>query len=484
MTTTDEPGVARSPGLTYQDLLDADTHNVPDVLRLNNPQYLGSEDVDASRYTDRAWHEEEVKHVWQKAWQYACRTDEIPDVGDFYIYEIVRDSYVVMRTEDGIKAYVNACLHRGRRLKDHDGHCSEIRCPFHGFAWTLAGDLQDIPGRWDFPHVDEAEFSLPEAKVGTWAGFVFINPDPDAEPLEDFLGGVIDQFEVWNLEKRYKQAHVAKIIQANWKITQEAFCEAYHVNATHPQIMPYLGDTNSQVDVWDNFARVITPSGTPSPLLDWAPTPDEMMRSMMDVRHDQDSPVPLENETDMRAVAAAAGRERWRPIAGDEWVDQMSDAEMMDSIDYTVFPNFHPWGAFNRIVYRFRPNGDDHRSSIMECIFLAPYQGEKPPPCDVHWLTEDETFTDAEELGMLGKVFNQDLFNMSKIQLGLETTRKPGITLGNYQESKVRWLHHKLGEWVDRGRAADAEAAVTINSAGSGADAGNGAGNGSGGTNQ
>ena len=99
----------------------------------------------------------------------------------------------------------------------------------------------------------------------------------------------------------------------------------------------------------------------------------------------------------------------------------------------------------------------------MECIFLAPYEGdEKPPPCDVHWLEEHETFTDAEELGMLGKVFNQDLFNMSKVQLGLETTRKPGITLGNYQEAKVRWLHQKLGEWVERGQ----EQAVEINGAG------------------
>jgi len=458
MTTTDEPGsefgAARSPGITYQQLLDTDTHAVPDVLRLEHPQYLGSEDVDASRYTSRAWHEEEVAHVWRKAWQYACRTDEIPEVGDYYVYEIVRDSYLVIRTEDGIKAYVNACLHRGRRLKDHDGRCSEIRCPFHGFAWTIGGELQDIPGRWDFPHVDDAEWSLPEASSGEWAGFVFINPDPHAEPLEDFLGELVDQFAVWNLEKRFKQAHVAKIINANWKIAQEAFCEAYHVNATHPQIMPYLGDTNSQVDVWENFARVITPSGTPSPLLDWEPTPDEMMRTMMDVRHDQDSPMPLDGDADMRAIAAAAGRERWRPVAGDEWVDRMSDAEMMDSIDYTIFPNFHPWGAFNRIVYRFRPNGDDHRSAIMECIFLAPYQGEKPPPCDVHWLGEDETFTDAEELGMLGKVFNQDLFNMANIQLGLETTRKPGITLGDYQESKIRWLHMKLGQWVDRGRAA------------------------------
>jgi len=462
MTTTDQPSWAgaRSPGVSYQELLDADSKPVPDVLRLESPQYLGSEDVDISRYTSREWHELEVEHVWRKAWQYVCRTDEIPTVGDYQIYEIVRDSYFVMRTDEGIKAYVNACLHRGRRLKDYNGRCSEIRCAFHGFAWKLNGELQDIPGDWDFGHVQADDFQLPEAQVGEWAGFVFINPDPNnTESLEDFLGEMPEQFAIWDLEKRYKQAHVAKVIHANWKIAQEAFCEAYHVNATHPQIMPYLGDTNSQIDIWDNFSRVITPAGTPSPLIDWEPTAAEMMRSMMDVRHDEDLPFELPDQANMRAIAAAASRDRWRLLAGDEWADSMSDAEMMDSIDYTVFPNFHPWGAFNRIVYRFRPNGDDHRSAIMECIFLAPYEGEKPPPCDIHWLEEHETFTDAEELGMLGKVFNQDLFNMSKVQLGLETTRKPGITLANYQESKVRWLHHKLGEWVARGQ----EQAVSIN---------------------
>ena len=241
---------------------------------------------------------------------------------------------------------------------------------------------------------------------------------------------------------------MAKVIHANWKIAQEAFCEAFHVNATHPQIMSYLGDTNSQVDIWENFARVITAGGTPSPHLDPAPTQDEMLRSMMDIRHDQESPIPLSDEDCMRAVGAAGSRDRWRAAAGDH-VDEMSDAEMMDSIDYTVFPNFHPWGAYNRIVYRFRPNGDDHRTSIMECIFLAPYSGEKPPNVAVHWLTEEETFTDAPELGTLGKVFNQDLFNMARVQQGLETTKKPGVTLANYQESKIRWLHSKLTEWVE-----------------------------------
>ena len=326
----------------------------------------------------REWHEREARTLWRTAWQFACRTDDIAEVGDHVLYEVVRDSYIVIRTApDEIKAYPNACLHRGRRLKEYAGRCSEIRCPFHGFTWTLDGALKHVPARWDFEQIRDDEFSLPECRVGTWAGFVMINPDPGAEPLEDFLGEIVEQFEVWDLADRYTQAHVAKVIHANWKIAQEAFCEALHVNATHPQIAPYLGDTNTQVDIWENFARAITPGGTPSPVLEWTPTQDEMMRAMTDTRVDEPTPLPVSEDESMRAAGAAASRDRWRPVAG-EWVDRMSDAEMMDSIDYTVFPNFHPWGAFNRIVYRFRPNGDDHRSSLMECIFLAPFSGDKP----------------------------------------------------------------------------------------------------------
>jgi phenylpropionate dioxygenase-like ring-hydroxylating dioxygenase large terminal subunit len=444
-------GMARSPGISYQELLDQDTHPVPDVLRLQSPKYFGSEDVSIERYTTRAWHEKETEKLWKRVWQMACREEHIPSVGDYIVYNIVNMSFIVIRTKDGIKAYPNACLHRGRRLKDYDGHCSEIRCNFHGFAWTTEGKLQDVPARWDFPHIEDENFCLPEVKVGTWGGFVFINPDLNAEPLEDFVRDLAEQFDsVWDLRNYYVEAHVAKVIQANWKIVQEAFCEAYHVNATHPQIMVNLGDTNSQVDIWENCARVITPGGTSSPLLDWSPTENEKLRAMLDLREDQVSPFTLEEGQSMRAFAANLSRENWRPKVGDR-VDQMSDAEFLDALDYTLFPNLHPWGAFNRICYRFRPNGDDHRSALMECFYLAPVpaDGERPPPAPMHLLEEHETWTDAPELGMLGKVFNQDLFNMAKVQLGLETTYKPGITLANYQESKVRWLHHKLGQWVE-----------------------------------
>jgi phenylpropionate dioxygenase-like ring-hydroxylating dioxygenase large terminal subunit len=440
----------RSPGITYQELLDTDTHAVPAVLRLESPRYLGNDDVSIDRYISAEWHQLEVERLWSRVWQFVCREEQLAAVGSFHVYEIAGRSYLIVRTDDGsLAAYPNACLHRGRQLKDDDGRCSELRCPFHGFAWALDGSLNDIPAAWDFEHVEPSEFSLPRLLVDTWAGFVFINPDQNAQPLHEFLGGIVDQFAEWDLANRYLQVHVAKIVPCNWKIAQEAFCEAFHVSGTHPQVLPYLGDTNSQVDVWDTFARVITPGGTPSPQLDYEPTQEAMMRSMLDVREGQPNPIPVPEGGSMRAMAAAASRERYRAVAGD-WVDRLSDAEMMDSIDYTVFPNFHPWGAFNRIVYRFRPNGNDHRSAIMEVLFLAPFTGERPPPATPIRLGVDQPFTEVAALGNLAKIFEQDVRNMGKVQSGLESTMKPGVTYATYQESKVRWLNTMFDEWLAR----------------------------------
>ena len=88
MTATDSSPTAaeaRSPGLTFQDLLDADTHPVPDVLRLESPRYFGSEDIPIERYTSREWHRREVDQLWSKVWQFACREEHIPEPGDYIV---------------------------------------------------------------------------------------------------------------------------------------------------------------------------------------------------------------------------------------------------------------------------------------------------------------------------------------------------------------------------------------------------------------
>jgi nitrite reductase/ring-hydroxylating ferredoxin subunit len=447
--TQPAPGSARSPGARYQELLDHDSRpeNVPVVLRWERNEPLGSTDIPRERYVSREFYELEKEKMWKRTWQMACREEDIPEVGDTLVYDICDLSILVVRSsETEIKAFYNSCLHRGRQLKDGDGNNYELRCAFHGYCWNLDGSLKQIPCEWDFPHVDREQWHLPEVQVGTWGGFVFINMDPGCESLESFLGDLPSQFEKWPLEKRYKVAHVAKIFPTNWKVVQEAFMEAFHVVATHPQLLAGIGDANSQYDWNGNWSRAITPNGTPSPHIAFEPTQQEMFDAMSDRRLDQDPFVVLGETDTARSTAGSGGRFRMREVLGDK-ADELSDAELSDSIYYTLFPNLHPWGAYNRITYRFRPYEDRHDMSIMECMFLEPYDESKPKPpaVGIHWLGLDDDWTEAPELGMLARVFNQDTFNLPKVQKGLSSLRK-GITLANYQETKIRHFHHLLTE--------------------------------------
>ena len=232
-------GTGRSAGISLSELLAADSHPVDDILRDESRVGLddGNTRIPAHYYTSPEFHALEVAKLWSRVWQLVCLEEEIPDVGDYHVYEIASMSFLVVRTADGIKAYRNACLHRGRLLRDQDGKgASHLRCAFHGWAWNLDGSLKEIPCQWDFPSVVAADSALPEALVETWHGFVFINPDRTAGPLADHLAGLDAHFAKYPFERRVKVAHVAKIMRVNWKACQEAFMESYHVVATHPTL--------------------------------------------------------------------------------------------------------------------------------------------------------------------------------------------------------------------------------------------------------
>jgi nitrite reductase/ring-hydroxylating ferredoxin subunit len=436
---------------TYQGLLDRDTLPVPDVLREVSPIWPSTSDVPVERYTTRAFHDLEVEKVWRRVWQMACREEDIPEVGDHLTYEIAGWSILVVRAATSqIKAFYNVCLHRGRLLKEHPGRARELRCPFHGIAWELDGRLKHVPCASDFPRIVESEWSLPEVKVDTWGGFVFVNMDDEASPLAEHLGVLPDHFRRWPLEDRYKQAHVAKVMDCNWKIAQEAFMEAYHVVATHPQLLPGMGDAHSQYDVWGNVSRAMTPNGLPSPHLGWDPSEQQMLDAMTDRNLDEEEVLLVADGGTARATAAARTRELLGKVLGKD-ADALCDAELADNFYYTVFPNFHPWGAYNRITYRFRPFGNDHRRCIMECMFLSPFPGdERPPAAPIHWLEPEDDWTAAPELGALGRVFNQDVYNIPKVQRGLESMTKPGVTFADYNETKPRHFHHRLDDWIAR----------------------------------
>ena len=448
----------RRPKPSVQDVFATDTNPAPSVMRNESPaDGWPTDDVSAERYFSKEWHDREVENVWRKCWQLACREEEIPNVGDHIVYEIVHDSLIVVRTSPTeIRAYVNSCLHRGTLLRTEGGCVQSFRCPFHAWTWNLDGKLVNMHQDWDLSHVNADDMNLPQAQVGTWGGFVFINFDENCEPLTSYLENLPEHFDSFDLDKRYKAAHVAKIMPCNWKLAMEAFIEAYHVAIAHPQVLAYYGDSNTQYDVWPGIrhvSRMISVQGVQSPALtgiDPNRTIEEMRR---DVPFFAGKPIELAEGDSARAKLAERAREKISRSIGSD-MSSLSDTESLDLIEYMLFPNMVPWGGQALpICYRFRPNGDDPETSIMEIMFLfskAP-DGSHPTPADIRWLSADQNWSDAPELGSAAMVADQDTENLYRIQKGLRASKKPGVTLAQYQESRIRHFHATLDDYMSRG---------------------------------
>lgn len=439
------------PGVpSYDDYLARDSVGAPDVLVQEQWSSLGTEPVSAERYTSQAWADLEAAKLWPRVWQMVCREEDIPNVGDAHVYEIVGKSFVVVRTEEHrIRAFYNSCLHRGRKLVDRSGHITQMRCTFHGFAWGLDGCAKSVPCRWDFPQLSDEDLKLPEARIETWGGFVFLNMDPKAPPLAQYLGVLPQHFERWQLEKRYKAAHVGKVIQCNWKIAMEAFMESYHVIATHPQILEFCADANARYDILgEHVNRNLTAFGAPSPHMGGRAKPERTVEGMLSLWGYRQKKA---EDGEPRAALGRLVRESFRRAYGGDW-SQVSDAEVLDALVYNVFPNFAPWGGFApNIVYRWRPNGRDPNSCLMEVMLLKPVkEGDpRPKPAQYKLLGPEQRWSDAPEIPILGPVIDQDMENMPYVQEGLHASATGKVHFADYQESRIRHFHQTLARYVD-----------------------------------
>jgi phenylpropionate dioxygenase-like ring-hydroxylating dioxygenase large terminal subunit len=451
-----EPGEARCPGPQTRDIIKRDQDSAPAALTAESYQFLGDADIPYERYTSQEFFDREMDTVWRKTWQWACREEHIPKKGDYYTYDVGPYSVVVVRGEkDTIKAFINACPHRGMQFSDAGSSGSGkqfLRCPFHGWSWNLDGSLREVPCRWDFPHIKDEDFGLTEVPSGTWGGFVFINLDPDCEPLEDYLGVLPEHFKTWKLEDRYVQLHTRKILPGNWKMCMEAFLEAYHVLATHPEGIHTSGDANCDYDVFGkHVTRFIHTIGYPSPHV--ASEVDER-KLFADLGHNPDD---LPEGMSARQRHADIMREQ----LSKEWdvdLSGLSNSEMLDSIEYHVFPNamFFP-GINIRLIYRFRPIDVDH--SIHEILMLQPVpeHGPRPKPAEVIELGIDDSYALANKQSLggfgLAMVLDQDTDNFHRQRAGIKAAvksgAKAGATLGNYQEIRVRRLHQTVDEYLN-----------------------------------
>jgi phenylpropionate dioxygenase-like ring-hydroxylating dioxygenase large terminal subunit len=440
------PGAARCPGPSYQDILDADGDAVPPAMRLGQYEYLGSTDIGFERYFSANTAQAEIDNMWSRTWQWACREEHIPGPGDRYVYDVGPYSILVVRGDDmAVRAFVNSCPHRGMQFASQAStgvRRATIRCPFHGMSFNLDGSLHEIPCRWDFPHLSEDNFRLTEIKCDAWGGFVFINMDDHAAPLQDYLEVIPDHFKLWPMDDRYVALHTEKVLPANWKMAMEAFLEAFHVLETHSQAVLTAADANAQYDIFGpNVSRFMHAIGRPSPHLK-APVTEQQILAKLG-RNPKDLPDGM--------TARAYHAERLRAELSEQFgVDfsGKSNAEMLDSIEYFLFPNAFFFPGINiRLCYRFRPIDVDH--CLHEILVLQPLPPGKPRPAPAKpiRLGIEDSYTSVPGFA-LASILDQDTENLKMQRNGARASRKGAQSLGNYQEARIRQLHLTMDSYL------------------------------------
>ncbi|OUS79693.1 aromatic ring-hydroxylating dioxygenase subunit alpha [Rhodococcus sp. NCIMB 12038] len=204
--------------------------------------------IPAHIYNDRKIFEKEKATIFSRAWLFVAHESEIPSPGDYVVRRVLEDSFIITRDSKGeIRAMFNMCLHRGMQVcRAEMGNASNFRCPYHGWSYRNDGRIIGLPFHSD-AYGGEAGFRkkgqtlLPAPNLASYNGMIFINMDPDAESLEDYLGDFTFYLDYYTkqsadgLEVRGPQRWRVK---ANWKIGAENFAgDMYHTPQTHTSVV-------------------------------------------------------------------------------------------------------------------------------------------------------------------------------------------------------------------------------------------------------
>lgn len=167
-------------------------------------------------------------------WIGVGRADMVREPGDYIALDILGHAIILLRDGDGVlRAYANACRHRGARLVDGTGNCRGLKCPFHAWAYRLDGTLAAAPRMDEAEGFCKGDYGLHAYAAEERLGFAFISLAPPAQPLDDALGDFADIHAPWPLAGMVTTRREVLEVDCNWKAFLEVFNEYYHLPFVH-----------------------------------------------------------------------------------------------------------------------------------------------------------------------------------------------------------------------------------------------------------
>jgi nitrite reductase/ring-hydroxylating ferredoxin subunit len=435
--------------------------------------------VGVGRYIDPAFARLEFDKLWSKVWQAAARLDEIPEAGDYTTYDIGDQSVVLVRLDQAtVKAYHNVCPHRGTTLAEGSGtfENGRIMCPFHGWRWNLSGEIEFVLERQEFCNgqLRDCDVAMKQVHVALFAGFVFINLDKNPVPFDEFIApvrAVIEGLAIADMHHYWWKAIPAP---ANWKVSQEAFFEAFHVPATHPQLekggAEVVRGKREDAEFTHRYVTYeVYPQGhgrffggkkTPmaghinerkgDPLEEMAARLMLLVDGLnaMVLKEDVEvleslrgKPIPegstLGGEYVKALYANAATQERPMPAPTPENIGMWGG-------EVFVFPNLMILPqAGNAMIYRVRPDASDPNRCTFEILSTKTYPAGVQPPRPTLETVDD--VNDPEQVRLIPR---QDLSNIPRIQKGLHSRSIGQVWLASNQEKLIVNMHQELDRYL------------------------------------
>lgn len=448
-----------------------------------SPDEVRDDYVPRADYLDPEFAHREAERLWPNAWQIACREEEIPDIGDYLTYEILKDSIIIVRSApDKISAFHNTCPHRGNLLTQGAGRARQFVCSYHGWRFALDGRCQKVIDRHDWgSRLSDRDAHLAPVSAGVWGGWVWINMDPDCQPLTQFLEPMASHCAKFEFEKLRLAWYKSTLVEANWKTVLEAFTEFYHVQTTHAQMLPYTDDYSTSRGMgrhgWISYSAG---SGVPLGRSPRLPPRTEPFRDLVLECAEQfkNNLKALQPERAYRAtqrlrseVAADASPSevlnRWSEFvreaaetAGSGWPADLTPEYIAASgFDWHVFPNtvfLHTPEAV--LWYRARPQASDPETSIFDIWSLERFASGTEPGVRREFIPDWR----AADWPL---IFKQDLENIPKIQRGMRSRGFAGTRPSPVQERAISNFHRVLRRFMIDPHADDqlqAEPAVRL----------------------
>jgi phenylpropionate dioxygenase-like ring-hydroxylating dioxygenase large terminal subunit len=427
-----------------------------------------SASLSKDRYISEDFMQSEWEGIWTKAWLFAGLESDLLEPGDFFIYDIGRESIVITRNnENEISAFYNVCQHRGNKIVTlESGSFSKVSCPYHGWTYGLDGTLEHVPDRELFKEgVPCEEKSLKPVKVSVWAGLVFINMDKNSSSLETFLGPIVDQLKPYKFEKMNLVKHQSvSLLETNWKTVRDNFLEQYHVDFIHPQHASFVDCCDAENDLWPfGHTRTMVTSPVVNPRYSTPDEPPEFMKDYLKgLRLNPD-------DFHGKVPEIRKAIQKQKRVIGDELgfdFSEFTDDQVSDVLQYDIFPNIfmtiHPERLW---IFGPKPHhSDPNKCSFTKWSFQIPSHQVRDESKELELLPgssfyeqtgsrpEHDIFTREDVVQgrkSLTVTIDQDIHYLNDMQAGMHSKGFDSATLSN-DEERLQHFHDWVDNWISK----------------------------------